>query len=359
MIQNQILDPAKLTGSDKEEYLFSLSDSLKTLSSSIADESKLNSTLTEFLDNNASMVELLKYYTDQNDPVNNTGVFSEIEIDTRFGFPGLEYIILFSSKSASGEKELKRLGSKDKIAESVIDTILNGDDRKRDLNIIDESDLKIRKINFYERLKIKDFTELQEGLASKNIHIKLINEDQAVENFNLFYSGWDLSKGYFSAYSIELDDDKEKYMKIGPEKPGHVFKDEENKHWKIGSEIRSLLGASFGLHPKHYFDSLNKLEGIHPRSIQYLGLERFESRHSNKNFKDIIDRHPNSVVLTATLITLEGGEETGFGKTRQTKLDIEKNSSLTIYAICSEKIQSEVIEIYKHSEFVNFKVIPF
>ena len=193
--------------------------------------------------------------------------------------------MLFSSKAASAESEIKRLDKKKVTAKKAVDVLLNWDLSENGRSELQNLSDIIREINFNNSLLERNYADLSEGVSSKTSILELVEETDQVELFKLFYAGWDIGKGFFCAYSILLEDDKEKYLKIGPDKPGHVFKSSDSGKWQYGDEIRSLLASSFGLHPQHYFNALNQLEGIHPKQVSYLGFYLFESKYSPKNLK--------------------------------------------------------------------------
>ncbi len=359
MVDAEILEPVKISGQDKETYAGNLEKSFSVLAGTLGSSDSADSSQAGYVEKIAKTVSLLKYNIEQENPANNTGIYTEMEIDGRFGLPSLESLVLFSSKAASADRELQRLGNKSDTAKKVIDVLYNWDPGEAGFREIQSQNDRIREIDFYRRLKNCQYADLPSGTSSRITDINLISENKQVENFVIFYAGWDIGKGFFCSYSIYLDDDKEKYMRLGPEKPGHIFRDSSSAPWQISQEVRSLLLSSFGLHPQHYFSALNELEGIHPQKIYYTGFEGFESRHAAKDFTEIIKRHQNSGLLKATTIKLEGHDVEGSGKTRQTKVDLEKDSSAALYIVCSEKIKSEVIEYYKHNKHVNFEILAF
>lgn len=355
----ELLEPANLENSDKEIYVENLERSLLTLSGLLSQNGGNGPSLTGYVKQISHTMNLFRYTRDQENPSDNTGIYRALKIDPRYGFPTLEEIVLFSSKATSAEKELQRLGKKDKAAQQTADVLLNWDPSEKGLEEITRLHDSIREINFFERLMRRDYADLPEGVSSKTTQITLAEESEQIERFALFYAGWDIAKGFFSAYLIILDDDKEKYLRLGPEKPGHIYKSDDDSTWNLSDEVRSILVSSFGLHPQNHFGALNNLEGIHPKQISYLGIEGFESRFASKNFKEIINRHNNAGILVATVITLTGERETGEGKTRQTKIDLEKDSDASLHVICSEDTKSELIEYYKHNKYIDFTITPY
>ena len=359
MRDSELLEPANLENSDKEIYVENLERSMLTLSGVLSKNSGNESSLTGYVKQISRTMNLFRYTRDQENPSDNTGIYKELKIDPRYGFPTLEEIVLFSSKAATAEKELKRLGKKSNAAQKTADVLLNWDPSEKGLNEITRLHDTIREINFFQRLTKRDYADLPEGVSSKITEITLVEETDRIERFALFYAAWDIAKGFFSAYSIILDDDKEKYLRIGPDKPGHIFKSDDDSAWKVSDEVRSILVSSFGLHPQNHFGALNSLEGIHPKEIRYLGIEGFESRFASRNFKEIINRHNNAGILVATVITLTGEREIGEGKTRQTKFDMEKDADASLHIICSEETNSELIEYYKHNKHIDFTITPY
>ena len=351
-----LLEPIVLSGEEKEIYLENLEKAFAKLSSVLSAED-VDASIPDYVAEISRTAGLLRYNQGSKDPRDNTGTYTEVNMDKRSGFPTLEEMVLFSSKAASAQSDLKRLGTTREVAAKAADVLLNKESSDESVEELEKANGAVRAINFSNRLQNRDYADLPEGIGSKIMIVDLIGEDNQVENFRLFYAAWEFTKHFFNAYSVHLDDDKEKYMRIGPEKPGHIFK--EGEQWKPSEDVRRMLASSFGLAPEHYFNAFNILEGIHPQRICYLGIERFESKHSSEYFTDVLKMNPNAGILTATLITIKGREEEGEGKKRQTKFDQTRDANAKLYVICSDEVKSGVIEYYKHNKNVEFEIIPF
>lgn len=355
-----ILEPVTLSDEDKEVYLKNLEKAFTKISLVLGSSGNIDASISGFASSISKTMSLFQYNDGNSDPTKNTGVYKEINIDRRSGFPALEDMVVFSSKAASASQDLHRLGSTREAAEKAADVILNWEPSDESIQELEKANETIRMINFLNRIQARDYVDLPEGVGSKIINIDLIGENDKVENFKLFYAAWDLAKHFFSSYTVLLDDDKEKYMKIvGPEKPGHVFKESQSGSWLVSEDVKKILGSSFGLHPQHYFIAFNELEGIHPQKMIYFGIERFESKHSSKHFTDLLKTHSNAGILTATIINIKGREEVGNGKTRKTKFDQDKDSSGKLYVICSDNVKAGVMEYYKHNKQIEFEIIPY
>lgn len=355
-IDPDMLEPLVLRGEDKEQYLQNLEKGFMKLSS-VLGSGNLDSSISEYVSSIAKTISLLRYKDENKDPKDNIGIYKEIKMDKRSGFPTVEEMVLFSSKAASAEKDLKRLGTTQEAGKKAIDVLLNYPASDKSIEELEKANDTIRAINFAHRLQVRDYIDLPKGVGSKTMDIDLIGETDKVENFKSFYAAWDITKYFFSAYCIHMDDDKEKYMKLGPDKPGHVFKRESE--WAVSDEVKQIMATNFGLNPTHYFKKLNELEGIHPKKVSYLGIESFESKHRSKFFGNEFKMNPGAGILTATVITLTGREEEGQGKTRQTVYDAAKDSEAKLYVICSDDVKAGVIDYYKHNKNIEFEIIPF
>ena len=274
---------ATLTGEEKEVYLANLERGLAKLSSVLDSKTGVDGSITDFVNKITSGVDLFRYRTGQQDPRDNTGIYKELGVYKKFGFPKVDEFVRLSALVGSAEEKLTKLKRKDEYASEAIRVLIEypaGEEAKR---ILRENADQIREINFLGRIQQHDFAYLPSGIGSKEINYDLIGEDEKVEKFRAFCAGWNMAGGFFSIYALHLDDDKSKRFLRG-EHPGHVFREDDDSLWEGSDEVKEIFkGIGFGQHPRFYFDAFNQLEGIHPKKVISLSFERYETKHSSEH----------------------------------------------------------------------------
>jgi hypothetical protein len=343
------LDPETLTGDAKETYLRNLEQSLRKLSRTLGSAAGVDATLANYVGKLAVTAQLLQYRQGEADVRNNTGIYKEVDIDLRSGFPTMDKIILFSNDVSKARERLTALGTTKEVGQEASDVLFNWDASEESRTKLIELEDRLREINFYNRVLTHDFVDVSEGLGSHTTVIDLLSEDKEHEHFSMFYAGWDMAKLFFSAYSMLLDDDRVKYLFT--ERPGHIFKTPGSSNWEISPEVNEILLAKFGTHPAQYFTSLERLEGIDPIRISYIALDAFETTHANKTFTPVLQSQPDAAVLVGTLITSECPQGQQF--------DHAKNTKAKLYIVCSDSIKASVMDYYTHNQTVEFDIVPF